>query len=892
MVENVSPLQLPSPPASPGRRGSLSSALGSESVLRFTSTAIWGDKDAPSTGSKYTNETEASKGGSSSVASMLRGATEGGLQHRAIESTRKIFFYRLEQIMSEKGRLVQIPLLFLLGAVQVFMFGGMWSVVWTFEEADPRPFARVSRYIEGFWAAWTYMSDGGTHAKVFAPEQRLLGGIITVAGIIYLATVLAFIVDMVREKMDAMRVGTGQVHEGGHTVILHWTDRTIPLILELCIANESEGGGTIVVLAKESTETMQAELSMQLPKFLRRGTKIIVRFGNPAVVGDLTKVSADRAKAVIILAAGVNADESDSGTLRCVLSLKSMGYKMQGHIVAEVRDVDNEQLLQLVGGKLIETIVSHDVLGRLMLMSVRQLGLASIYDAMLGFEGAEFYVKEWPELVGTSFGELAECFPNAVPVGIVSAYGSVMINPPLDQCLGEFDQVIVIAEDDDTYWPMPPVEVEAGDLPEAETPPIETERILICGWRRDIRDILKVLDCVVSKGSEVHMMTHCLPVDARNDLLKEEGLDVEDLKNISIKHFHGNTSVRRRLEGVPLESYSACLIFADQAYEEDAMQADSHSLATLVLIRDVQTMRQDIVTCPITCEVLDARTHRMVAQQRQLGLLSDFVQSNKFVARILAMIGEARSIKGILDELLGATGNSLLIVQSGWLVHDGESVSFATVAKRATLRNAVLIGYQEMGASKKSFLNPERKHEAYLQWDKYDLAIIGGNRPVEGYSDFGLNQVDEETAEQSGDAMTTSKSKDSTSSQARKKRQDSPPKKASRTDAAPLLDAVSNQESEDLARMRQVMQTVAPEGGNGAETAAHEAMRLSAKFWSLMSDSEQLRFGAALERLGERVKSGAFSAKGNQSLRLGPKAANNRAVSPRVWTPSCRQPSK
>ena len=51
------------------------------------------------------------------------------------------------------------------------------------------------------------------------------------------------------------------------------------------------------------------------------------------------------------------------------------------------------------------------------LMSVRQLGLVKIYDSMLGFEGNEFYVKEWPELVGLSFGELAERFPCAVPIG-------------------------------------------------------------------------------------------------------------------------------------------------------------------------------------------------------------------------------------------------------------------------------------------------------------------------------------------------------------------------------------------------------------------------------------------------------------------------------------------
>ena len=48
---------------------------------------------------------------------------------------------------------------------------------------------------------------------------------------------------------------------------------------------------------------------------------------------------------------------------------------------------------RLVGGDDVETCVSHDVLGRLMLMSAREPGLASVYGEVLGFGGDEFYLK-------------------------------------------------------------------------------------------------------------------------------------------------------------------------------------------------------------------------------------------------------------------------------------------------------------------------------------------------------------------------------------------------------------------------------------------------------------------------------------------------------------------
>ncbi len=44
--------------------------------------------------------------------------------------------------------------------------------------------------------------------------------------------------------------------------------------------------------------------------------------------------------------------------------------------MAEVRDVDNEPLVHLVGGNIVETLVSHDIIGRLILLSARSPGLS------------------------------------------------------------------------------------------------------------------------------------------------------------------------------------------------------------------------------------------------------------------------------------------------------------------------------------------------------------------------------------------------------------------------------------------------------------------------------------------------------------------------------------
>ena len=49
--------------------------------------------------------------------------------------------------------------------------------------------------------------------------------------------------------------------------------------------------------------------------------------------------------------------------------------------------MDNDALVRMVGGDMVETVVSHDIIGRLMIQCARQPGLASVWEQLLGFDG-------------------------------------------------------------------------------------------------------------------------------------------------------------------------------------------------------------------------------------------------------------------------------------------------------------------------------------------------------------------------------------------------------------------------------------------------------------------------------------------------------------------------
>jgi hypothetical protein len=334
-----------------------------------------------------------------------------------------------------------------------------------------------------------------------------------------------------------------------------------------------------------------------------------------------------------------------------------------------VRDKDNEALIHLIGRGNVETVVSHDVIGRLMLMSVRQPGLAEVYGSILGFEGDEFYTEHWPQLVGTSWKDVQLMLPEAVPIGIRNAKnGEITLNPSHDHVMTERCELVVIAEDNDTYAPRQKHRCEPGEVPELINEEDEKEYILFAGWRRDLRDILLLLDAMCAPESEVHIMAS-VPLSDRDALLSEGGLEVDSLRNISLIHHVGNTAMRRHLEYVGIEKFTSCIVFADEEEEGDIMQSDSKCLATLLLIRDIQnkhkklreqgfmaksTVKRAAIggkregdAIPIVTEILDPRTQQTIKENPEMRAVSDFLQSNDMVSKILAMVCEDRSVKTI-----------------------------------------------------------------------------------------------------------------------------------------------------------------------------------------------------------------------------------------------------
>jgi len=393
-----------------------------------------------------------------------------------------------------------------------------------------------TNFMESLWESWTYVADPGTHADEGSWLRRVMSFFITVGGMLFFAIVVGFVVDAIRARMEELKRGKSAVVETGHYLILGWTDKSFSLIRELCLAMESEGGGVIVILSERDKDEIEGEITEHFTTSALCGTTVVCRTGSALLVGDLNKVAASVARSIIILADAGQPDKADARTLRTVLSLIGMKQPPLGHVVAELRDIDNEGLVQIVGKGLVETIVSHDIIGRLMIKCARQKGLADAYEMFLGFEGDEFYLSTWSELTGKKFGDLFRYFPDAIPVGIKTADGKLIINPLEDATILSTDEILFLAEDDDMYTPVfPPIEVTGDPNPPSSQRSTRTpECILMCGWRRDICDVIDLLDTMVVRGSELHLMNEVSVIDRMNRF-QESGLEVRALGGVGVR---------------------------------------------------------------------------------------------------------------------------------------------------------------------------------------------------------------------------------------------------------------------------------------------------------------------------------------------------------------------
>jgi len=601
----------------------------------------------------------------------------------------------------------------------------------------------MHRFLETMWMAFGKMGGGGgagPNGYLWPTRVVLIAS--GFMKMIAFSMLVNFLGDAIDSRMEALFEGRSRVLEENFTLILGWSDKVLPLVAQICLANESDNGRPIVVLADViSKPDMDAFFYENIAaEGIDFGSNIVTRGGNPINKNDLLKAAAPNAREIVVMSQGFDADEADSQACRVCLALTGglrdndgNPYALGGHVVVELRDIDNEPVVKLgisedarnPDGSLMTDedkerqvlpLVGSNLIGRLMVQCSMEPGLAAVFVHILAFEGNEFYFSEWDQLIGKRFADACFMFENAVCIGIRyktaheitdddgTRLTYIGLNPPGTDLIEEGDKLIFIAEDDSTYEPGDLKLTSCGPPPNIDPPAKPPTKTLLIGWRRDMQDMIWEVDKWVTAGSKLTIFAEQPDIESRYAELADAGLEPNAdpdkypdrvLTNIELEMVVGMPIIGGDLEmDGDLASFDSVLVLTEEREGIAGLCSDSRSMVTMLLVRNRQQRylaEGTIKKLPVMiAEILDPRT----AQLLELASADDSMVSNEFISMALGQMAMEKDVRILVEDLFCPAGNEMHIKNVGLFAQPGESLSYWEMMNRARQRVEIAIGFE------------------------------------------------------------------------------------------------------------------------------------------------------------------------------------------------------
>ncbi|MBV8856403.1 MAG: NAD-binding protein [Acidobacteria bacterium] len=537
-------------------------------------------------------------------------------------------------------------------------------------------------FAEAFWQSLMRSIDPGTVAGDTGWGYRALMLAVTVGGIFIVSLLISVLSSGLQNKLEELRKGRSFVVEEGHTLILGWSSRVFLIIRELVIANENQKRPRVVILADRDKVEMEEEIRSKVGD--TKNTRVVCRSGIPIDLVDLEIVNPHAAKSIIILSPEGSAN-ADAQVIKMILAITNNPHRREEpyHVVAEIRDEKNLEVARIVGRDEAKLVLSGDIIARITVQTCLQVGLSIVYTELLDYGGDEIYMQEEPRLAGRTYGEAVLSYENCSLMGLRPAAGGVQINPPAETVIREGDKLIVIAEDDDkvVYTGTPAGAVDESAIELAGETERRPERVLVLGWNKRGRTIVRELDNYVPEGSFLKVVA---------DTPREETwLDAEagHLRHLALEFEQGDTTDRQVLDRLNLTSFQHIILLC-YAEQLDAQAADAKTMITLLHLRDIE--RQKGESYSVVSEMVDVRNRALAAVAKA----DDFIVSDELTGLLLTQVSENGELLELFQDLFRSEGSEIYLKPAKDYVPAGRAVNFYTVAEAARRRGHTAIGYR------------------------------------------------------------------------------------------------------------------------------------------------------------------------------------------------------
>ena len=569
-------------------------------------------------------------------------------------------------------------------------------------------------FAEATWIALTRSLDPGTFGIDEGHVFRIIGLSITVFGVLIVAIIIGLVSASIDKRLAYLRIGRNIVVEKNHILILGWSSKVEIIISELIVANKDKTKTTFVVLADKDPAEMQHELKDKRIK--SSSSKIIFRQGNTADISHIELVNPKDAKSIIIVSP--ETDSPDAQVVRTVLTLFKLDPSFDNlNVVAEFQTHAAASALSDVCGSNLSIVVTTEVISRITAQITRSPGLSVVYQDLLDFGGDEIYLKHFPELIGSRFGEIMYQFADSSIIGIAQADGQVILCPDRNEVIKQDDSLVGISEDNSTFLHNANLNVINLEKTIRKVPRLLPEKFLVLGWNEFTWNILKELDDYVLPGSFVDIWVDQNIVDLR----KIETLP--NLVNIQTNIKTGDTSEKEILQkAIGIGEFDHILILCYRSGLKKSV-SDARTLLTLLQVRHVikgiNGYKPNLVT-----ELLEFADIELASVADP----DDYVISERVVALLLSQISEDPRINLVFGDLFTA-GCAEIILEpiSNW-VNPG-NFTVLELCQKLGDQNFVLIGIKanSLQSDSRSLGNGLVLHlnkNEYLILDKDDRFVL------------------------------------------------------------------------------------------------------------------------------------------------------------------------
>ncbi len=540
--------------------------------------------------------------------------------------------------------------------------------------------------------------------------------LITLLGLFMVSIFIGIIATAIDAKVQSLREGRSQVIEKDHTVILGWDEHIFSIISQLAQTNLHQRRSCIVILAEQEKVKMEEEIKARMKPASH--LEIVCRSGSPIDMVDLEIVSINTARSIIILAP--DGEDPDTYIIKALLAImNNPDRRLQPyHIVTEIHEASNLDVARLVGKDETTILLISDIIAHIVAQTCRQSSLSVVYIELMNFEGDEIYFKKEPTLAGRTFGEALLLYEDSAVIGLCPEGGKPKLNPPMETPLGANDQLIVIAEEQETIRLSGKTlsAVDEQGIRVRMPAPAAPEATLILGWNERGSTILRELDNYVSSGSKVKVVADVTRPEA--EMLAQLPL----LKNQVVSFQAGHTSDRGVLTALCKESFDHVIVLADQ--EAASIQlADARTLITLLNLREINRL-SGTKQFSIVSEMLDVRNRNLATVTH----VDDFIVSDELASLLMAQISENKELNLVFEDLFYPEGSEIYLKPAADYVNLGQPVNFYTVVEAARRRCEVAIGYRVVeyaGDPQKGYgivINPDKSKA--VQFREGDKVIV------------------------------------------------------------------------------------------------------------------------------------------------------------------------